>query len=787
MRALHRKLFRDLSRMKGQAGAIAAVIGCGMAVFVGAQSTLHSLGEARQSYYERYRFSEIFSGLRRAPKAVADRVARIPGVRTVEDRIVEGVILDLPDLAEPAVGKLISLPDVGEPKLNHVHLLKGRFPEAMRSGEVIAEEAFVSAHGFTPGDRFKAVMNGRLQTLTIVGVGLSPEYITTIQGGSLWPDDKRFGIFWMPRRQMEAAFEMEGAFNDVTLTIEQGASEKEVIRRLDRVLERYGGLGAIGRDLHLSHRFVSDEMAQLRTMSIIPPTIFLGVAAFLLNVALRRLLTLQREQIAALKAFGYSNREIALHYGGIVGAIISLGAILGCLLGVWMGRSMTAMYADFYRFPTTVFRVHPQILLIGVGLGYLAGLVGVVASVRSAVRIPPAEAMRPEPPPTFEPSLVERLGWHRFLPQASRMILRELTRRPWKAAMTTLGIAFACAILVVGNFGKDAVDFLIDFQFGLQERQDATISFYEAVPARASSSLGNIPGVEAIEPFRTIPVRLRRGQLSRQTTIQGLGERRQLFRLLDSEGREIDLPEEGLVLSSALARILRTEPGDTLQVEVLDEERFVLEVPVVGLVDDFAGTAAYMDLRSLHRLLREPPVLSGAWISIVEGKEDRVYQALKETPVVAGVTLQKVAVDAFMDSFAENLLRMRIFNVSFACVIAIGVVYNSARVALSERSRELATLRVIGFTRGEVSSILLGELGFLTLLAIPLGFLIGYSLCLLISTSLETELYRIPLVLKTSTFTFAGIVVAAAALGSGLLVRRGIDRLDLVSVLKSRE
>jgi len=758
-----------------------------LAVFVGAQSTHWSLKSARQAYYDQYRFSDVFAGLKRAPNALSERVASLPGVAAVEDRIVRGVTLDVAGLEEPAVGKLISLPGRGEPALNAVHLLSGRLPDPLRTGEVLAEEAFVSEHGFTPGDTVEAVMNGRLQTLTITGVGMSPEYVTTIQGASLWPDDKRFGIFWMPRRQMEAAFEMEGAFNDIALSLMPGANEKEVIRRLDRILEKFGGLGANGRDLHLSHRFISDELKQLQTMSVIPPSIFLGVAAFLLNVALRRILTLQREQIAALKAFGYSSREIGLHYAQLVGLIVAVGAFLGCLLGVWMGRSMTAMYAEFYRFPTTVYQVNPRILAVGVGLSLLAGLAGVIVTVRRAVRIPPAEAMRPEPPPTYEPSFIERLGWHRLLDQAPRMILRELTRRAAKAAMTTLGIAFACAILVVGNFGKDAVTFLIDFQFGLQERQDASVSFYETVPARAISSLEHIEGIETVEAFRSVPVRLRHGQFSRQTAIQGLGERRELFRLLDDEGREVALPPKGLVISSALARILQVEEGDSVRVEVLEGERPVRTVRIAGRVDDFSGTSAYMSRAALHDLMREPPVISGAWIAIEDGREDRVFGELKETPVVAGVTLQRVAVQGFMESFAENLLRMRLFNVAFACVIAVGVVYNSARVALSERGRELATLRVIGFSRAEVSTILLGELAFLTALAIPLGFAIGYGLCRLIATALDTELYRIPFVLYPPTFAFAGVVVALAAVFSGLLVRRGIDKLDMVSVLKSRE
>ncbi|MDF1859284.1 MAG: FtsX-like permease family protein [Verrucomicrobiales bacterium] len=787
MSALNRKLIRDLLHMKGQAIAIAAVIGCGIAIFIGAQSTHWSLQSARQAYYERNRFPEVFSSLKRAPNSIAGRVRDLPGVRSVVTRIVKGVTLTVPGLEEPAVGKLISYPDRGEPVISTVHLLTGRFPDPLRNGEVLVEEAFASEHGFQQGDKIDAVMNGRLQTLTITGVAMSPEYITTIQPGSLWPDDKRFGIFWMPRRQMEAAFEMEGAFNDIALTLTGNAIEEEVIRLLDRTLAPSGGLGAYGLDLHYSHRFISDELTQLRTMSIIPPTIFLGVAAFLLNVALRRILSLQREQIAALKAFGYSNREIGFHYGGLISAIIALGSILGCLLGIYMGKSMTAMYAEFYRFPITVFKIDFRILIGGVCLSFLAGLAGVVSAVRNAVRIQPAEAMRPEPPPSYEPSFIERMGWHRFLSQAPRMILRELTRRPAKAALTSLGIAFACGILIVGNFGKDAVTFLIDFQFDLQQRQDATLTFYEAVPIRAISSLKHIDGIVSVEPFRSVPVRFRHGQFSRQTSIMGVKEKRELFRLLNTDGQEVPLPDDGLILSSALAGILSAHIGDTVHVEVLEGERAKRKVKVAGVVDDFSGTASYMNIRSLNRLMSEPPVLTGAWISIRDGSSHHVFQELKETPAIAGVTLQKVAVEGFMDSFAENLLHMRMFNVVFACIIAFGVVYNSARVALSERGRELATLRVIGFTRGEVSSILLGELAFLTVIAIPVGFAIGYSLCLFISTALETELYRIPMVLNPPTFAFAAVVVGLAALVSGLLVRRGIDHLDMVSVLKSSE
>ena len=785
--ALDRKLIRDLSKMKGQAIAIGAVVACGIAIFIAWQTTSVSLQTGLDSYYEKQRFSQIFTMMNRAPLAVADRVMEIPGVAAADVRIVESVNLKIKDLNEPARGRLISLPDRGESKLNNVYLVEGRMPEPGRAGEVLAGKAFATAHGFQPGVTIEAIMNGRLQNLRIVGIGMSPEYLTTIQPGSLFPDDKRFGIFWMRRQQMETVFDMEGAFNDLTLSLLPGANQDEVMMLLDRLLEKFGSLGANPRDRQLSHRFILDELNQLKAMTLISPSIFLGVAAFLLNVVLRRILSLQRSQIATLKAFGYSSFQVGIHYSKLVGVIVIGGAFLGSLVGTLLGEFLSNLYGSIYRFPELLYITDPKTYVVGILLSIGAGVVGVFGAVRRAVKIQPAEAMRPEAPPVYKLTFFERRGWHRWLPRVPRMILRELVRRPWKAALTALGIAFACAVIVMGNFGKDAINFLVDFQFGLQQRQDAVVNFNDGVSSRALSSLKQIKGVETIEVFRAVSVRLRSGQYSRQVGIMGLGERRDLFRLLDKEEKVIHVPEEGLVLSSHLADILHVEVGDVVTIEVLEKERPVREATVVSRVNDYAGSSAYMHIRALNHLMREPPTISGAFIKFDPNLTETAYRELKEIPGIGAVNLLKAAYTGFMESFGKNMIQFQFVNVFFACVIAVGVVYNSARVTLSERSRELATLRVIGFTKGEVSMMLLGELAFLTLVAIPVGWIIGYGMCWSMVASLPTEHYRIPMVLLPSTYALAAIVIAAASIISGLIVRRGIDRLDLVSVLKSNE
>lgn len=787
MKALNKKLLRDLVAMRGQALAIGAVMACGIAVFVMSMTTLHSLSDAKDDYYAKNRFADLFASMVRAPKAIAERAAEIDGVAAVDHRVVQAMTLDMPDLAEPASGRAISLPAREGFGLNKIYLKAGRLPEPGRAGEVVVSLGFAEAHRLEPGARLDATIRGRQQTLTAVGFALSPEYIIQTPPGSLFPDDKRFAVFWMPRRQLEAASDMEGAFNDLTILLAAGANPDEVIRKLDRLLQPYGGAGAYSRDNQLSARFVADELKSLRTMGMIPPAIFLGVAAFLLNISLRRILALQREQVAALKAFGYTDLEVGWHYAKLVGAIVLLGSIAGCAFGTWMADGMTAMYRTFYRFPVEVFSPGGGVYSTAMAMAVAAGFLGVFGGVRATVKLPPAEAMRPAPPASYQPSLLERIGLGRLLSQPARMVVREIGRRPIKAMLTSLGIAFACAILIVGNFGKDSIDYLIDFQFSTAERDDARVQFVEVKPARALAELESVDGVMHAEPFRNVAARLRHGPRSKQLGITGVADGGDLFRLLDADGQVIPVRGSGLIISTVLAEILDLNVGDTVQVEVLEGERPVREAKISGLVADFAGTAAYMNINALNRLLREGRAISGAYLQLDENHEQEVFTELKERPGVAGVSLKKAAISSFLDTFAENLLRMRMFNLFFACVIAIGVVYSSARIAFSERGRDLATLRVIGLTRGEVSGIMLGELAVLTVLAIPVGMAIGFGLCKLIANALETELYRIPFVVNTATYGVAAAVILIASALSGLIVRRKIDTLDMVTALKVRE
>ncbi|MBI3047629.1 MAG: ABC transporter permease [Acidobacteria bacterium] len=773
--------------MKGQALAIAAVIAAGVTMYVTYLSNFDSLQRTRAAYYAEARFADVFASLTRAPAWLAGRIAAIPGVAAVDTRVVADVTLTVAGMTEPAVGRLISIPDRGAPGLNSVHLRRGRWIDPARPDEVLASERFCEAHGLAPGDAVSAVINGRYRRLTIVGVALSPEYVYAIRPGEIFPDARRFGVFWMNRAALGAAFNMEGAFNDVAAALGPGASEPAVVAELDRLLAPYGGRGAIPRSLQPSAWTLENELAQLQLFGFLVPAIFFGVAAFVLHVALTRALALQRAQIAAMKALGYATRTLAWHYIKWALVIAAAGAVAGVAAGAWLGAWFITIYNEFFRFPVLSYRLSGGVAAQAVAGSLTVAALGAVAAVRRAVRVPPAEAMRPEAPARYRRSLLERLSARLRPSLATRMVLRNLERQPGRALISTVGIAFAVAVLFVGLAFIDVMDALINEQFTRVMRQDATVAFVEPRAARAIYDVRHLPGVLDAEPLRTVPVRLRAGARARTLALTGLPDGAHLNRVVDRRGRAVPLPPQGLVLSEMLGVRLGVAPGDELQVEILEGRRPTRRVPVAMLVDDTLGLQAHMRLDELGRLLGEGDAISAVALTLDPARRDRFYDEVKVMPVVAGVELREATLQNFRETLAEHMNLSIFINVIFAAIIAFGVVYNSARVSLSERSRELASLRVLGFTRAEISLILLGELAVLTLAALPLGALIGELFGELIIAAFSNEIYRLSFVAEPATIAWSWLIVSAAAAVSGLLVRRRLDHLDLVAVLKTQE
>lgn len=792
MTALDRKLFRDLRRIWVQCLAIALVLGCGVMVLVLAQGASRSLTQTRDTYYERNRFAEVFASATRAPQALAGQLSQIRGVAAVETRISFNVVLDLPGMAEPAMARVLSIPATGAPVLNVPVLRSGRWPDPLRANEVAVSESFAEANHLRPGDPLRAILNGTLQELTVTGAMLSPEFIYLIGPGAAMPDDRRYGVIWMGQNAAAAASDLNGAFNEVALQLTRDASVDQVKAEVDVLLAPFGGTGAVGRDQQTSHAFLASELTQLAAMARIVPPVFLIVAAFLVNMVLGRLMSLERAQIGLLKAIGYSRAEITRHYLKMSLWIGIAGVLLGWGGGVWLGRGMTAMYAEFYRFPYLIYTPGGAVFGLSGGLGIVTVLAGALRSVRASAALSPAVAMLPPAPPLFRRGWVDRIGGAMRLRQTTMMILRSITRWPGRAAVTLFGVAASVSVLVASFFVFDAMDLMVDELFTQTNRQHVSLQLNAARPAVAVQNALSLPGVQRAEGRFFLPVRVTHAAASKLVGLEvqvnpSPQEGAALVRLLAADGAVIQPMTQGVMLPERLAQTLGVGLGDFVSVEFLAPRRETHRLQVTALNRQNFGQTLYMSDRALFALLRQAPQINRLDLQVDEAALNRLYAAVKYSPVVTAVVLWKEVRRQFDDTMNENMLRMTLIYSVLGILITIGVVYNAARIQLSERAHELASLRVLGFTRGEVGYVLVGEVMLLALLAMPLGWLGGAAFAALVTNGFSSDLITIPLVISRKTFGMATAIVFAAALGSALVVRRRLDRVDIAMALKQRE
>lgn len=787
MKALDRKVFRDLRLLWSQAITIALVVASGIGGFLATLSAVDSLSAARDGFYASGRFAHVFAMVKRAPQAMAQRLQETPGVLQVQTTVEAFARVSVPGSADPVMGQLIGLAPAHDQPLNRLLLRSGQWPDpGSRGGELqaLVTESFADAHGLKPGATVSALVNGKRRTLRITGTALSPEYIF---GGIMgMPDMRAFGVFWVDKDELSAAMDMHGAFNRVAIKLAPGASEPEVIDAVTRRLASLGGAPAHGREEQQSHAMLDNEIKEQRVLGTIVPAIFLVVAGFLLHVVTARLVATQREQVAALKALGYGNASIALHYLKLVAPMVAGGYLLGLALGSWLGSLITGLYADFFRFPSFEHRIPPSLALIGLGIVAVTAVLGTLTAIAATVRLSPAEAMRPPAPGRYRRALLERIPHLRPGP-ALRMILRNIERRPLRAMVTTGGIAAAVAIVIMGNFFRDAIETIVDTQFNLSMRGDVIVWTNDIVEASAARELARLSGVLQVEPGRRIAVRLTHGNRSENALIDGYVPQPQLQRVIDVHQREARPGVHGLLLTDRLADKLGLKPGDTVTMEIREGRREVRQVVVERTVSNMMGLFGFMERESLNRLLAEGDVTNFFSLRIRADALVPVLHATQDLPKVAGAFSKATMLRNMQEISARNILIMSSILTAFACVIAVGVVYNNARIALAERTWELASLRVLGFTRAEVSLILLGELAIVIGLALPLGMFMGWGLTHGIVELMRSDQFLFPVDIRPRTYAIAAIAVVAAGLASALVVRRRIDRLDMVAALKTRE
>ena len=788
MRALDKKIMRDLWHLRGQVFAIGLVIASGVATLLMSLSTLEALQETCAAYYERYHFADVFVNLKRAPQSLERKIAALPGVQNVESRIASYVTVEVEGFHEPVMAQMVSIPDNQPPILNQLAIRKGSDDYPKRKDQVILNEPFAEAHNLHPGDSIVAILNGKRRRLSVSAIALSPEYIYSLGPGALMPDDLRFGVMWMSREALAAAFDLQDSFNSLSLSLMRGSNPQDVISKLDILIEPYGGVGAIPRADQISNWFIMNEIEQQKSMAYILPAIFLAVAAFLTNMVLARLLANERSYIGLMKAYGYKAWEVTWHYSKLVLGICVVGIFFGCILGAWFGFITTQNYAETFRFPILLYKLSPKAIVIASLLSCSAAMAGALFSLQRVAALPPAQAMLPPAPPAYRSSFLLRTRFGQWLDQPSRIILRNVSRTPFRSAFTVIGIGSSIGLLVMSLQWTDAINFLVDKQFYNSQRQDVIIGLAEAQSRRVLREFEHMPGVLAVEPMRIVGADFTNGTRNHRGGIQGIPQDAQLQPIYDDVLQDIITPPtEGLVMGSFLAEKLGLEPGDLVEVDVLQGRRPNLLISMVATFETNLGMPAYMNIESLNRLLMTDYSVEYVSLLIDESKQDALFSRLRKTPAASSIMLKQAAIDAFYDTLAKHMMVFISMFTALACALGFGVAYNSARIALSERGRELATLRVLGFRRSEVSYILLGELGLLLIIALPVGALLGYGLGQVMASAFETELFRVPMLLNPATYAKAMLIIIAATILSALVVRRRVNSLNMIRVLKTRE
>jgi putative ABC transport system permease protein len=783
VRTLHRKARRDLRRLGLQAVTVALLVASGVGLLVAAWSSYEALKRAKDSFYSDARFADSFADLKRAPRQVLPRIRRLPGVIEIDDRVVlYGRVYQNESVA---MAKLVSLPDSVQPPLNRVHLRMGRLPRVKRNSkneiEVLVHEAFAKAHGLGFGATLRAVSEGKEERFQVVGIGISPDSVYALSGRSPFPDDKRFGIFWVARNHLEEWGGLKDSFNHLAIRHDPTRS-KEIQNRLEHLLRSYGARSVTPRSRQISNLFVEDEIHEQRVSAVIYPTIFLSVAAFLIHIASARWVELQRLQIATLKSLGYSHLRLSLHLLEVILWILFFGTIVGILMGMGVGRIMAWSYQQFFRFPDFDYHPSPLGLALGAASGLVPGLLGSAASLRSLFKLQPAEAMRP-------PSPVDYRGgrWRGPASIPVRMVWRNLFVRKWRLLIAVSGISCGISIVVLSGAWRDILRSLLETQFFRVEREDVSAFLVEARPLSSLQELRTIPGVLSLEGYRFVPARLRFRQNEREVPVMGWAPHSQHRRRLGVSEREEPLPSSGILMPKSLADLWGVSRGDWVRLEIQAGKMPELALRVEGFSETRMGNLISLPHDRLAKLLDETPSVSLLTLKVDSNLWESVQKRVEEFPGVAGAAVKNWRLQGFQQTIGK-IIRISTWILSiFAFLIAGGVVFNLVRVSFSERSWEMASLRVLGFSEWAVLKVLALEVSFEVAASLIPGFLLGVGWVYLSQFWIHTEAFKFPVIVERATFGIATLLALGALLMGVYSCWRRTRALSPIAALQAPE
>lgn len=792
MRPLDKKLLREIRFNAGSLLVVVVIIAFGAGSYVGMGSAQRVLETSQAAYYNAYRFADFWVDVKKAPLTEIERLAELKGVEIVQSRVVFDIILDLPDQPRPVNGRLISFPEQRDAStLNDLFLIRGTGFSRDRDEELIVSDSFALAHDLGPGDQIHLILNRRREAFTIVGTCVSPEYVYMVRGeGDLMPDPEHFGVLYVKERYARDVLDFQDACNNVVgrFASISPSQQKTLLGDIETRLEPYGVFSAILRERQASNRFLTDEIDGLRVSAVIMPLIFLAVSAMALSVLLRRLVERQRVTIGTLKALGYSNARLFRHFiffGLIVGFV---GGLIGCVIGIGLRQSMINLYAEFYHFPKYIIEAHPELMLQAVGISVLFAVVGALRGARRVLRLQPAESMRAKPPEKGHAIVLERWrGLWRRLDFKTHLALRDVFRNKGRTISGVASATIACSILIMMFSMFDAVHFMVAFQFEHTNRGNATIGMRDARNAGALFEGRNMPSVIYAEPTLGVVCDMRNGRFSRRQSILGLDQPHILTVPRDAGLQPIEIPSEGLVLSKKLASILHVAAGDTVELKPIRGQPQPRTAFVSGIVDSFIGIDCYASIGYLSEVIDQPASVNGIQARIDENARPAFFAAVKDLPNAQGLSLNRDAQANIEETFVKSLRYSIGVMILFAGVIGCGSLINLATVEIGDRTREISTLRVLGYHPREIAGVYLRQnaviFGLGLLAAIPLG----YFLVVALSRAYDTELFRMPVIFRWQAVGWSLLISAMFVVIAQVVVVRKIQKLDWLEGVKVKE
>jgi putative ABC transport system permease protein len=789
---LDRKLLRELRASWLLLTAIMGIIAVGVACYVSMGGAYHNLNEAKRRYYRQCRMADFWIDLKKVPLAELDALAELPGVAAIRPRIGFYATVDLAEVIKPLNGLVLSLPNRREPVINDIVLERGGYFSDRRENEVIVSKAFAARHGLKPGDWIRLVLGNRRQELFIVGTAISSEFVYLMSPGALAPDPEHFGVFYLKHTYAEDVFDFDGAANQVVGRLAPQAQDRprEFLGRAERLLDPYGVFATTPLENQPSNKMLSQEIQGLWVFAIIMPCIFLAVAALVLNVLLRRLAQQQRTVVGTLKALGYSDRQVFVHFLKFGLAVGLLGGLAGCALGYWMAGGFTRMYREFYEFPELNNRFYPGLLAVSVLISLACAVVGSLQGAWSVLRLKPAEAMRPKAPKTGGAILLERVGWlWSQLSSGWRMVLRDVVRARARMAAGVFATAMGSAVLVTGFMMAAASRYMVDYQFKWILRSDLDLTFKDEQSEDALLEAARLPGVDLAEPILNVSCTFVNGPYRRKGAITGIAPGARLTVPRDREAVPIPIPSTGLVMTRKLAEVLHLDRGDLVTVQPVKGLRRERRVPVLRISDSFLGTAVYADVHYLARLIHEEMALSGVQLGIDRDPRhtESLYRELKRMPALQAVSARRDTVDNLEKILVEAMGVFIRGLVAFAGVVFLGSVLNASLISLSERQREVATLRVLGYGPWQIGGLLLRESMIVTLTGTILGMPVGYGLSVITSIAYDTELFRFPVVSTPGTWIWTLVLAVVFGLLAHGVVQIVVHRMDWLEALQAKE